>query len=89
MLLNMKKVKKPIVVIAATVILAIGAIGTTAGAFTAKNTPTVDSDEISEAEEGSTVLIAVKRSDENRFTPEEWKDILSKIEKGELSWADL
>jgi len=30
------------------------------------------------------VLVAVNRNDENNFTPEEWADILEKIEKGEI-----
>lgn len=45
MLIDMKKVKKPVVILATTVIVAIGAIGTTVGALAAKNIPDVDSSE--------------------------------------------
>ena len=30
------------------------------------------------------ILAAVNRNDENKFTPEEWADILEKVEKGEI-----
>lgn len=33
-------------------------------------------------------LIAVRPSDEKRFTPEEWQDILAQIERGEMYWED-
>jgi len=37
-----------------------------------------------EADSMAGVLTAVNRNDENRYTPEEWADILKKIEKGEI-----
>lgn len=37
---------------------------------------------------GTDSLISVSHSDEHKFTSEEWEDILSKIEKGELRWED-
>ena len=33
-------------------------------------------------------LISVKLSDENKFTPEEWQDILKQIESGEIELED-
>jgi len=30
------------------------------------------------------VLVAVNRNDESKYTPEQWADILNKIEKGEI-----
>lgn len=116
MLIDMKKVKKPVVIIAATIILAIGAIGTTAGALASKNIPDVDSSEAKGAivdpnyddkvayeniplystdnpkEEttnpGFSKLIAVSRSDEKRFSPEAWQEILIDIEKGNIYWEE-
>ncbi|GIP31796.1 hypothetical protein J2TS4_10060 [Paenibacillus sp. J2TS4] len=35
-----------------------------------------------------TRLIAVSPSDESKFTPEEWKNILAQIERGEVYWED-
>jgi hypothetical protein len=34
------------------------------------------------------VLVAVNQNDENRFTPEEWADILEKVETGEILFFD-
>lgn len=36
-------------------------------------------------ESASSTLIAVKMSDEDKFRPEEWKDILAKVERGEIA----
>lgn len=33
-------------------------------------------------------LIAVRPEDESKFTPEEWADILEKIDRGEIRWQD-
>ena len=33
-------------------------------------------------------LIAVRPEDESKFTPEEWAEILEKIEQGEIRWQD-
>ena len=33
-------------------------------------------------------LISVKHSDESKFTPEQWADILEQIERGEIFWED-
>lgn len=33
-------------------------------------------------------LVAVRPEDESKFTPEEWADILVKIEQGEIRWQD-
>lgn len=33
-------------------------------------------------------LIAVNPSDEKRFSPEEWQNILAQIERGEVFWED-
>jgi hypothetical protein len=33
-------------------------------------------------------IISVSHSDKNKFTETEWKDILAKVEKGEISWED-
>jgi len=30
------------------------------------------------------VLVAVNRNDENKYTPEQWADILEKVKKGEI-----
>ncbi|MEA4848099.1 MAG: M56 family metallopeptidase [Clostridiaceae bacterium] len=38
-----------------------------------------------EATSGTSTLIGVKMSDEKRFRPEEWKDILAKVERGEIA----
>ncbi len=35
-----------------------------------------------------TKLIAVKMSDESKFKPEEWQDILAKVESGEIALED-
>lgn len=36
----------------------------------------------------STKLVSVKHSDQSKFTPEEWADILEKIEAGEIVWEE-
>lgn len=33
-------------------------------------------------------LVSVKHSDQSKFTPEEWADILEKIDNGEIVWED-
>ena len=50
-MLNVKKVNKRILVIATTLIIAIGAIGTTASALASKNTPVVNPVESNQLED--------------------------------------
>ncbi|HFJ9465841.1 M56 family metallopeptidase [Bacillus sp. FSL L8-0199] len=99
MLLNAKKVKTSIVVITTIGIIAIGYVGITTSSLASKNIPIVSALEVKEAKieldnpknlesNSSYELISVKKSDENRFRPEVWKDILSKIDSGEITWED-
>ena len=44
--------------------------------------------DLSNAVKMSLPLIAVKHSDESKFTPEQWADILEQIERGEIFWED-
>ena len=60
--------KKPSIVMAATIILAIGAIGTVAGTLAAKNTPAVDSVEVKGA-----IFDPNYEIDETVFNPNEKK----------------
>lgn len=99
MLLNAKKVKTSIAVITTIGIIAIGYVGITTSSLASKNIPIVSALEAKEAKiefdnpknlesNSSYELISVKKSDENRFRPEVWKDILSKIDSGEITWED-
>ncbi|MGA3602997.1 M56 family metallopeptidase [Lysinibacillus agricola] len=102
MLLKVKKVSKPIIIIAFTVITATGISGTTAAAWASQNTPNVEvtnqkvtqSDLNDNKEEKVSnksnidEIISVKKTDEERFRPEDWKMILSKIKTGEIVWED-
>ncbi|MCY9763510.1 M56 family metallopeptidase [Paenibacillus alvei] len=103
MLLNVKKQKKHIIAITVTAVIAIGAVGITTAAWAAKNTPSIGEDTaLKEATKATNdhesvkklqlnseyELISVKRSDERKFKPEDWKDILSKIKSGEIIWED-
>lgn len=33
-------------------------------------------------------LVSVSHRDEERFSPEEWAEILKKIDRGEITWED-
>ncbi|MBS4192885.1 M56 family metallopeptidase [Bacillus sp. FJAT-49705] len=97
MMLNVKKVKKHTMMLTVLMMMTIGGIGITASAMAEEYIPTVvdETKEVSfeskakeEASGGSYELNSVKRSDETRFRPEEWKRILSQIEKGVISWED-
>lgn len=45
-------------------------------------------EELENYEKMSMTLVAVRPEDESRFTPEEWADILEKIDRGEIRWQD-
>ena len=47
-----------------------------------------DKIDLSSAVKISMPLISVKHSDESKFTPEQWADILEQIERGEIFWED-
>lgn len=47
-----------------------------------------DKIDLSNAIKISMPLISVKHSDESKFTPEQWADILEQIERGEIFWED-
>lgn len=99
MLLNAKKIKTSIAIITTIGIISIGYVGITTSSLVSKNIPVVSALEVKEAKieldnpknlesNSSYELISVKKSDENRFRPDVWKDILSKIDNGEITWED-
>ncbi|WP_062108690.1 M56 family metallopeptidase [Bacillus niameyensis] len=100
MMLNVKKIKKHALILTVLMMMAIGGIGITASAMAAKHVPSVVDDNVEakegtldsqvkgEASGGSYELISVKRSDESKFPPEEWKKVLKQIEKGEVYWEE-
>lgn len=97
-MLNKQKVKKPVLSLIALAVIAVGGGGISSSAMAEKSAPTMvdktnevalDSQAKEEVSGGSSgELISVKPSDEILFSPEEWKRILSQIEKGVISWED-
>ncbi|WP_259383827.1 hypothetical protein [Bacillus thuringiensis] len=77
-------------------VLMLGIVGICSAAFTQKNTPiasekievakSISSKENKTEEVGYSELISVKKSDKNKFTEEGWKEVLKKIESGEVYW---
>lgn len=101
MLLKVKKVSKPILIIGITFITITGIVGTTTATWAAQNTPNVvtnqevnqidlndKKEEIISNESDVSEIISVKKTDEERFRPEVWEKILSKIKTGEIVWED-
>lgn len=100
MMLKVKKIKKLTLMLTILTMMTIGGIGITVSAVAEKNTPTVVDDnkvallvdsnpkELVPGDPKLNEIISVKRSDEKRFHPEEWKRILSQIDKGVISWED-
>ncbi|PGZ57852.1 peptidase M56 [Bacillus cereus] len=99
MLLNVKKARKYIGIITTIGIVTIGCVGIASSSWTAKNISIVSASTMKEAKENlnnpktlevnsSYELMSVKKSDGNKFPPEEWQEILSKIKSGEITWED-
>ena len=92
MLLNVKKTKKHIAVFAVAAILVIGVTGVAVAAYAAENIPQAEMSLKSEGvadpasvDSAPGVLISVRLSDERKFSPEEWQDILKRIDRGEIT----
>lgn len=99
MMMDVKKIKKHVLMLTVLMMLVIGGIGITASAMAEKYTPTVDGNNMETKEEkldsqakeasgGSYELISVKRSDESKFPPKEWEKVLEQIERGEVYWEE-
>ena len=77
-IVSIMKIKKTSIL--AIVVAALLVAGATT-VFAALSAP---ADRTSVVESAEAVLVSVNRNDENRYTPEEWADILEKVEKGEI-----
>ena len=93
---NIKKMSKAVVILSFALVLSI--IGICGAVLTQKSTP-IASEKIEVAEfispkesktedVGYSELISVKKSDKDKFTEEDWKEVLKKIESGEVYWEE-
>lgn len=103
-IVKVKKCGKPIVVLSFVVLLALGSVGIASAAFTHENRPivakeieqtdhhltTLDLSNISTAHEteGDVTIISVKRSDEAKFSKEDWEEILKQVENNEVIFEE-
>lgn len=97
---TIKNMKKYIIITTAIVFTVISGLGITVSALDKNKTTIIDEIENKETTEetklnsktesdnGSYSLISVKQSDENKFSPEEWKKVLKQIAKGEVYWEE-
>lgn len=102
-MLSIKEIKKRILILAIIALATIGGFGLTTSALAKSNPDEIDlveDKETKEAQEetklnykaesknGSSELISVKKSDENKFSPKEWEKVLQQIEAGEVFLED-
>lgn len=94
--MNIKKMNKIVVILSFALMLSI--VGICSAVLTQKSTP-IASEKIEVAEFispkenkteeiGYSELISVKKSDRDKFTETDWKEILKKIESGEVYWEE-
>lgn len=90
-MLKVKKVSKPIVVLSAVMLLALGSISIVSSAFAHKNFPSFSEkttlhlgEQPTENSNGQYSLYSVKLSDESKFRKGDWAEILKQIESGEV-----
>ncbi|MGK8688544.1 hypothetical protein ACRS5F_28340 [Bacillus cereus] len=92
--MNIKKINKITVILSFALML--GIVGICSAVFTQKSSP-IASEKIEVAESisskenktekiGYSELTSVKKSDKDKFTKEGWKEVLKKIESGEVYW---
>ncbi|WP_141540267.1 hypothetical protein [Bacillus cereus] len=92
--MNIKKMNKITVILSFALML--GIVGVCSTVFTQKSPPiasekievaeSISSKENKTEEVGYSELISVKKSDKDKFTEEGWKEVLKKIESGEVYW---
>ena len=99
-ILKVKKGSKPVVVLSIVVLLVLGSIGTMSSALTHENTPIVSNAivennndltilepsevKLDEEIENRNELNSIKKSDESKFSKEEWEEILKQVENNEV-----
>lgn len=99
-ILKVKKGSKSVVVLSIVVLLVLGSIGTMSSALTHENTPIVSNAivennndltilepsevKLDEEIENRNELNSIKKSDESKFSKEEWEEILKQVENNEV-----
>lgn len=92
-MLTDKKVSRPIGMLSIVILFIFSGVSIVSSEYTHNNispikeevlTLTEESFDTSIEEEGHSELMSVKLSDESKFSKEEWKKILKKIERNEI-----
>ena len=92
-MLTDKKVSRPIGMLSVIILFIFSGVSIVSSEYTHNNispieeevlTLTEESFDTSIEEEGHSELMSVKLSDESKFSKEEWKKILKKIERNEI-----